>query len=189
MLSEKTEALIKSGYNCQDTLVEIARVTEEMLEKDAEVQKLEMALSRAKQEYATLNGAVLPRLMAKVNMTKYTCADGTGVVVQEVVHCSIPKLDLVKRKKAFEWLEANGAKDIIKDNLIVSNPSEQLVSQLALDYEVERKKDVNTNSLRAFMADMLGIKQGSTARLMKEEVPEYLSLFVEQQTKVTLPKD
>lgn len=189
MLSEKTEFLIKSGFNCNDTLVEIARVTNEMLEKDAEVQKLEMALKRAKQEFTTLNGTVLPTLLAKAKMSSYQMEDGTSVKVQEVVHCNVPKLDLVARRKAFEWLEANGAGDIIKDELVVSKPSEELISKLALDYDVERKKDVNTNSLRAFMADILGIKQGSTARISEEEVPEYMQLFVEKQTKVTLPKD
>jgi hypothetical protein len=74
---------------------------------------------------------------------------------------------------------------MIKDTLIVEDPDQEFIDLLqAREITFERKKDVNTNSLKAWFRRMLGIAQGTVRRFEEKDVPKEANLFPYWETTI-----
>lgn len=179
-----TRSLIDGGFKTDDTLKAAAQCTKEYRALNEKIKQMEDALADAKKDAELLGGFVVPTLLANAGVKSFTLDDGGKVSVTEQVFCSLPKTDAAARERCLNWLNENGGGGIIKDQLVVNSPDEALINEVKGKYVIERKRDVNTNSLKAFMAEALGIKQNSVARMTDDDVPTELNLFVKHTTKV-----
>lgn len=167
---------------CEDVLSMVSESSSELSSLREIIEKLEELTDLAKMEEGYLSGVLIPKLLGRANVRSFTTENGLTVSCKETVFASLPKLDLVARKRAMDWLNANGGGSLIKDNLIVESPTQDLISSLQDRYKIERKMDVNTNSLKSFVSELLGYKKGSVAQMDLEEVPVELHAFVKRET-------
>jgi hypothetical protein len=165
-------------------LGEIANYIVELKKLRRKIEEKEEELKAAKAEEARLSCETIPRLFEQHRVSQLVDDSGAKVSIKEDVYCSIPE-DPAKQKEALKFLTNNGGGRLIKDTLIVEDPEEAVISLLVNnETEYTRKSAVNTNSLKAFFKEQLGIKKGSTAKLSFTDVPPVFNLFVRKDTKI-----
>lgn len=118
----------------------------------------------------------LPAALAQAGVSKVTTEEGLTVSVKQEVFCSISKTDLEARKEAFDWLRQQGAGELITDQVIIDNMSQEDMEAAAQRYTLQHKQDVNANSLKAFMRKGLGISSVQP-QFSEEDVPTALHLY------------
>lgn len=183
-LSKWTQDLIANNFEVSDTLKAVAQASTEYKALQSQVEQVEEQLKQLKADAETLGSYVVPELLSRAGLKKFSLEDGTEVSCKEQVFCSLPKTDPVARDKALDWLNTNGGGSLIKDTLVVESPTEALVESLKGQYRLERKRDVNAMSLKSFMSELLGIKKNTVAQVEPDEVPPELHLFIKNQTTI-----
>lgn len=148
------------------------------------ITQVETTLTKLKKEYDTLTSYILPNVMATNHVATYTLEDGTTVTSKTTVSASLPKEDLFARDRALKWINKQGGGSLIKDQLVVESPTQDLIDTVKGKFPMERKQDVHPSALKAFMSDLLGYKKGSVARITEEEVPPELHVFVKNTVVV-----
>lgn len=146
----------------------------------------ENALKAAKAELHHLTTKALPDAMAASHTTSYTMMDGTKVEIKDFVNASLPK-DEKKREEAINYLEENGAGDLIKTQIEVAlgkgehniaGDISAYLEELGVSYTAD--KGVHPQTLASWIRERL--KGGQTVDTEK------LGAFVGRHAKVTLPK-
>lgn len=143
----------------------------------------EEQLDAAKEILRKLQEEVIPNALQGAGLSELRMVDtGLVVFIKEDIKCAIPKDD-IKRNKCMEWLKKQGAEDIIKSEVIIPEINNQVINDDLLDklaglgiyYENDRA--VNTNTLKAWFREKLGMKKGTYQTIEPDSVPKEFSLY------------
>lgn len=153
------------------------------LEKaEEEVSQLEDRLIKAKEVRDKLAKIDIPGMLLQHGLEELKLSNGKKVMIKENLYVRIPK-DIFIRERLFNWMKEQGAESLIKEVLTVEDPKETLFSILNTQgVAYIHEKDVNTNALKAFFREGLGIKKNSVVMFNKEEVPKEFNLYIEKET-------
>lgn len=168
--------------------VEITNMLQTLTEKREAIAEAEARLKALKEEEKDLVQTVIPQAFKKHNIGSIKLGSGVEVVATEEMTCSLIK-DEERRKQALAWLIDNGGEDLIHDVATIESPTLpllELFNKQGVLYSLTR--DVNTNSLKAWFREKLGMKPGVIASLTKEEVPKEFGLFIYDIAKIKEPK-
>lgn len=111
------------------------------------------------------------------------------LTIEEKLAVSVPKEE-GPRKIVLNWLDANGASEIIKETVSFEDPDEEIkaiLSERGITYTEE--KTVNANALASWFRGALGMKKNSVARIDPKNVPKEANLFLYKETKITEAKE
>ena len=175
---------LKDGTFTGDVLRTVDSCISSIGELDKLIGEKEEELKKLKGAYDLFSEKVVPGLLSLAHTKSLEMDSGAKVSYKEVVFCSLPKEDLAARERALSWLSEHGASHIIKDQVVVESPTKDLIEELTGRFRIERKRDVHAASLKAFMTELLGVKENSVARLSPDEVPQELHLYLENKTTV-----
>lgn len=162
--------------NLADMCGQLKTLKLKMLEKEAEAEQ-------AKKEYEHYANVILPQEMFSVGLTSLTLADGGQVNVQHKYYCQPNKNDN-DRKVMSDWLRENQGEHLIKS---VANVDAADVDKLK-DNRIPftEKNDINTNSLKAFLMDGLGLK-GGVQKFTVEDIPACIHFQEVSYAELTMP--
>jgi hypothetical protein len=155
------------GLTQEDTgvLKNIAEMGQRLKELALDAELKEIAAKEAKTAYDQYRTMTLPAAMFSAGVRDVTLNDGSRIVVNTKVYCSPNKNDN-DRKIMREWLQAHGGESLLKEQLIVDG---QFAERVA-DIPHAVLTDINTNSLKAWLKDQLGLNNG-TPQFNAEDIP------------------
>ena len=147
-------------------------------------EELEATLKQVNKEYDCLTSVIMPSIMAKNKVATYTLENGVKVTSKTSVYASLPKEDPIARERALKWINEQGGGGLIKDKLVVESPTQDLIDSVKGKFPMERLQDIHPSTLRAVVADLLGYKKGSVARVTEDEVPPELHVYIKNTVTV-----
>ncbi len=166
---------------------EIGKMLRILHDKRAEIAEVDAKLKLLKADELNMLRVTIPQVFKKHNIFDLTTGEGE-VTIKEELTCELVK-DEEKRGPLLVWLADNGGEDLIQDLLTIESPSPALLEMLNKNgvlYSI--KKDVNTNSLKAWFREKLGYKAGIIATLKQEDVPKGFGLFIYDLARIKEPK-
>jgi hypothetical protein len=160
-----------------DTMKKIEGLAEEQAAAEAEVERIETELTRAKAALRDVQEHRLPEAMEEVGLTEFKTEGGLKIKVTKKVRTSINERN---RAAAMAWLREHGHSTLIKRSLTVlaadDAQGDELVKMLD-DYDVSDKATVPWQTLDRFVREML--EDG-------EDIPqETFGVYHQQKAKVT----
>lgn len=178
------EALVASSDS--SALQRMRRLAEECIETEKLADEIEEHLKDLKRKLNQLKTVELPDAMAENGLSSFSTSDGHTIEINDFVSGSLPT-DVEKRKVAIHWLSANGAADMIKNEVSVNflktqhNEAKSLAAELKdKGLDVDEKETVHSATLQAFGREKL--RSG-------EECPfELLGLYTGRVAKIKVPK-
>lgn len=180
-LMAETKGQRINEFNTVATISDLLRILG-IVNKSQE--ELENSLDKVKKLVTLIRKQLVPWLLTMSNVKSLTLDEGVKIALRQQVFASLPKEDYNARINCLEWLKENGGGDLVSTKLSLSDPSDELKKEI-MAQGGEISEDVNTNSLKAWFADVLGVKQGSTARLLREEVPKQFNLYFDNDISIT----
>lgn len=176
-----------AGYEEEVTQTDLELLTnlagqQQVLEQ--QIFDTEEHLKKLQAQHREISWKMLPELMDRINMRKFTLRNGYTVEVEEKLRASVPAKN---RDAAYEWVERNGGSPLVKRAFIIAFTKEQedWAKKFKRDCEqrknalpMEETKTVAPPSLVKFLSDKL--KAG-------DEVP--LELFGAFRQRISKIKD
>jgi hypothetical protein len=166
-------------------LDEIMRYVNALDSAQAKVARLEGEIEEAKKMVDNIAKKVLPEMLLSAGYETLGLINGKKIEIKEEVYVNVPK-DPFKKRALFNWMKQQGAEYLIRNELKVDDPTEELMNELSTKgVSYTKNEDVNTNSFKAFIREGLGLKKGSVATFSKEDVPPECNLFINREAKVS----
>lgn len=168
-----------------DDLKQLSIYVNKMIELQDKINEISLQLKDLKEEESKLREEIIPMFLESKGMKSITFDTGEKIEIIKDLFVSIPKEDLIAKYEALKWLSINGGGYLIKDELIIDEPTEELLITLRnLQIEYTQEKNVNTNSLKAWFKEQLGMKKGTLPVISIDNVPKSLNLFIKNNTKL-----
>lgn len=169
----------------KENLYELSGKLRQLKSLRKEIDLLESKLKNVKKLEEKLSCEEIPGFLYQYGIQGLTLDNGAQLKIKESIYVSLPKNDLAKRGRFLDWLKENGGEYLIKETLTINEPQEKVVKELSdSNIPFVLKDDVNTNSLKAFFNDVLGMKKGSQCRLELTDIPEEFNLFIKKETTI-----
>ena len=159
LMEADTQSKVASplGQDEKGTLGGIAKLAEDIAQKEADVAALEEKLKDAKKALLRLTDEELPLLMTELGVSSFKLSDGSQVEIKKTYGASIP---VNSREEAFEWLRSNGHGDMVKNVVSVgfgmgedSMAAEFKDLAMSKGLHPDQKESVHPSTLRAFVKD------------------------------------
>jgi hypothetical protein len=144
----------------------------------------EAALDAAKKEYEHYANVILPSEMHAVGLDSITLTSGGMIKMKRNFYCQ-PNKNAEDRAKMAEWLRKNGGGHIIKNNATVA--SEDIDKLIAEDIAFIENTEINTNSLKAFLRDGIGVTTG-VQQFEIDDIPACMHFREVQTVELEMPK-
>ena len=173
-VGKKDKAVLKNLSQMGEHLVELRK---NMLTKQAE-------LEQATKEYEHFANVILPQEMFSVGLTSMTLVNGGQINVQHKYYVQPNKND-TDRKIMADWLRKNQGEHLIKAIANVNKEDIDKLKEQGIPY-VE-KTDVNSNALKAFLTDGLGLK-GGVQKFTVEEIPACIHFQEVSYAELSMPE-
>jgi hypothetical protein len=167
----------------EDTLKTITNFCVYQLNLQKEVEKLTEELKNKKKELEDVSREQIPKLLNKTGLSELRLANGYKIVVEDKLYASVPEKNYILAYQ--NMIEAEGGGDLAEekiDNLfktqvIISEMTDDVLEVL-LDNDIvyDSKRTVHPQTLKKYCKERLG--QG-------KEIPEGISVFEYQETKIT----
>jgi hypothetical protein len=157
-----------------------AEFAQELRNKQEAINNATKVLKAATDDYNHLAHDIIPDYYKANGISKMCLEDGTIISIDEKLTCSPTK---GMSDKLAEWLRANGGGDLVKSKLETESSYADKLTSLGIPF-VE-STTVNTNSLKSWLKDALG-KSGSVARLEYKDIPDFVNLFIYNDTKIVI---
>lgn len=166
-------------------LSEVMLYVDKLKEIRDEIAEREAALKELKKQDEKLSMEIIPTYFQQHGISELALENGQKVLVKEDLAASVPVKDLIKREAVIKWLIQHGGGDLVKDTLTIEDPEVDTIKYLtARGYSPEVTVAVNSNSLKAFLKEALGMKKGAVATISAQDVPPELSLYVYSKTDI-----
>lgn len=142
-------------------LAQIGATAQEQKRAEAEVARLEEALTKAKENLRDIAERRLPELMDAAEAADFTTKDGLKVVIAETIRGSIPKAN---EARAFKWLEDHDHPHLIKRQFTIEFGKDQEawakkfegdLAKRKKPLNVKRKNSVHPATLQSFIREQL----------------------------------
>ena len=170
----------------EDILSQLGDKVKDLVAKRKDIAFLDDKIKEAKKEEKVLSSESIPDLLFSCGLSSINLDTGEKITVIEKLTVSMPKKDTVKRQIIFKWLIEIGGKYLIKKELKIEEPEKHVITYLRdKGIPFENVLAVNTNSLRAFLSDKLGMKKGSLQTLEIQDVPREANPFIYKETKLS----
>lgn len=168
-----------------DILKELGNKLNKLLKTRHEIGFIEEKLKEMKKEERELSGEEIPNLLLGRGLSSIKLETGERVEILEKLAVSVPK-DRTKRSIIFTWLVENGGNYLIKKELKVEEPEDSIIEYLKFHgIPFTNELGMNTNSLKAFLNDKLGMKKGSLQVIEISDIPKEINPFIFRETKIT----
>lgn len=170
-ISEGDKAVLK---NLSDMGLMLKNLRREMLNKEAEYEQ-------AKKEYEYYASSVLPMEMFNAGVEELKLTDGSIISRKRNFYCTPNKNDDDRRIIA-EWLRKHGGDELVKEKAQVDKAFIDKLKAAGLPYtEIDT---INTQSLKAFIVDKLGVKNG-IQQIQVEEIPDCVHFYEVNTVEIT----
>ncbi len=137
------------------------------------VVETEAAYKEAQKEYDYYASSVLPMEMFNAGITSLELADGGRMTYERNYYCQ-PNKNVADREIIVRWLREQGGDHLIKQKASVDGKQIPLLKDAEIPFtEID---DINTNSLKAFLKDKLGIS-GGVQQITMDEIPEAMHFY------------
>lgn len=151
-----------------------------MQEYNGKMLKLEMEYNEAKKDFEHYKSSVVIPAMQASGIHALEDDNGNLVKLERSYHCSPNKGD-ADQQKIIEWLKQQNGDFLLKTKAIVEQ--EALDKLRAAGIPHVEKSDINTQSLKAFFLDWLGLK-GGIAKGRMEDIPACAHFTMTQEVVV-----
>ena len=162
---------------------EAAELSRQLSEAEKLMLEAEKAYQQAKIAYEHLAMDVIPEFYKANGISKMCLDDGTVLSVEQKITCS-PRKD--SKTELIKWLKSKGGADLVKEELSVNSVFADKLKELGVPFAA--KGDVNTNSLKSWLSEQLGLKAGSVSRMNYEDIPDFVNFYRYNTTVVSKPK-
>lgn len=164
-----------------DQLQSIADLAKIQIQKESQIEELELKLADLKEELKKVSEVLIPEAMMAVGMSDFTLKDGTYVGVSKYYSASIPK---DKTNEAFAWLRTNQFGEIIKREIKskFGKGEDERATELAMTLarmkiNFEDKESVHPQTLKAFVKEQ--IESGTSIPM------DLLGVYIGNRSKIT----
>lgn len=180
------EFLVKAAEKQQLTvnMQELGDLTQQLVELRRKITQKELELASLNLQETKLSKEIFPQYLAKYGFKDLSLLDGRKITIKKDIFARIPK-EPAKRREALAWLKEHGGGELIKSALVVDDPSPDLiekVQEMGLFYS--QNEDVVTNSLLAFLREVLGLKKGAMAKLTVSDLSPALGAYINYSTEI-----
>ena len=155
----QSKAASPLGQDEKGTLGGIAKLAENIAQKEADVAALEEKLKDAKKALMRLTDEELPLLMTEMGVSSFKLSDGSQVEIKKIYGAAIP---VASREEAFAWLRKNGHGDMVKNVVSVGfgmgeDSMAAEFSQMAVSKGLhpDQKESVHPSRLRSWVKEQV----------------------------------
>lgn len=138
-----------------------------------EVAKAELKLKAAQEKYDDLAKKALPDVFRLNGITSLKARNGLVARVVTHTHVNIKK-DM--KDKVAQWLEEHNGESLVKRKLVVDDSEFARVKLLRQNIPFVTDTQMNTNSVKSFLLDLLGQK-GGQAYITVEDIPNGVNFY------------
>ena len=137
---------------------------------------LEEALKEVTAKELKYKREIVPSLLRKDGLVALKTED-YEIAIKECVFCQFPT---VMGEELADWLCDHGGEYLIDHQIVIAGITNEDRSKLYAQFgdRVLILPKVNTNSLKKYFREALGLVPGTSARLDKEEVPREFGLYI-----------
>ena len=161
-------------------LDDIATQSETLIALRNKMDEAEKAFLEAKAMYENYAQHVLPDLYLLNGIRTLKTNSGAVVNIATKVNVHINKNETDKNN-VIKWLRERGAGDLVKSQLIVSSNALETLKQAGIPYKEDAT--VNTNSVKAYLMDQLGLKEG-VAQMTIDDIPKGINYHQYEEAEV-----
>ncbi len=140
-------------------LARLSGLADQAKEAEAEIERLEKLLTKAKADHRDIIQKLLPELMEEAGQKDCTTASGRRLQLQDVLRASIPKERVIE---AHTWLRKNKLASIIKTVVIAQFGRDEeakarkvLADLRKINPKAEKKEAVHPQTLQATLRELL----------------------------------
>jgi len=153
-----------------------------------DIKRVEEELSRLVKMEVKLSSEDIPMFLATKGINALELTNGKKILIKEEAKVSLPKRDLMKRKRALDFIRSNGGDGIIKHEIKIPDPADnmEVITEYLSDRGVSYNEieDIHPQTLKGFFNDILGLKKNSIQRVNIGDIPEDLNVFVYKKTTI-----
>lgn len=124
----------------------------------------------AKKEYEHYANNILPAAMFAAGVESLSLANGNFLKVNRQYYCK-PNKNPEDQQALAQWLKENGGENLIESTVETGPDSISALESAGIPYAETTK--VNSNKLKSFIKDKLGITSG-IAQLDMEDIPKFI---------------
>lgn len=165
-------------------LKNLSQMGEHLMELNKNMLTKEAEYEQAKKEYEHFANVILPQEMFSVGLTSMTLANGGQINVQHKYYCQPNKNDEDRRTMS-DWLRKNQGDHLIKSVASVAAADIDKLKEEGIPFT--EKNDINTNSLKAFLMDGLGLK-GGVQKFTVEDIPACIHFQEVSYAELAMPE-
>jgi hypothetical protein len=160
----------------------VSEMCEHLKQLKIKMVEAEALFESAKKEYEHYANTVLPNEMFNAGIVDMTLVTGGRVTVEHNYYCQPNKNDDDMAVMA-EWLNAHGGGHLVKEQCLV----DKLDANKLDDNNIPHidKRSINTNSLKAFLKDKLGLSNG-TQQINIDDIPKCMHFSDVITTKIEM---
>lgn len=164
-----------------DVLADIANVGNRLKELKQRMIDTKAAADAAEKEYKHYAEVLVPMQMKAVGLDSIKLASGETLYVTHNIHCE-PNKNEKDRAIIANWLAKYNGAHLVKQEATVSQDSLTALDEAGIDYAMS--KSINTNSLKAFIKNLLGLAKGSTKVIELSDIPECIHFNMVDKVEV-----
>jgi hypothetical protein len=173
-VDKQDKKVLKNLSKLGEHLIELRK---NMLAKEAEYEQ-------SKKEYEHFANVILPQEMFSVGLTSMTLANGGQINVLHKYYVQPNKNDDDRRVMS-DWLRKNQGEHLIKSVANVAGADIDKLKKGGIPFT--EKNDINTNSLKAFLMDGLGLK-GGVQKFTVDDIPACIHFQEVSYAELSIPE-
>jgi len=158
-----------------DVIAEVKAKVKHMRELEVDMLNKQLIAQQASKDYEDYKATVVLTSMTSAGLNSIEDDEGNFVKLETKFYCNPNKNDL-DRAKIVAWLNSMGGDFLVKKQGIVA--AEQLDMMRNAGIPFDEKSDMNTNSLKAFLKDLLGYNKGGVAKIQIEDIPDQIHFVI-----------
>lgn len=167
-------------------LKELADLCKELKATRKTIISKEDELKEIKATELKLSSETIPDLLQCIGLSAVSLDTGENIEIKEDLKISLPKKDLNKRDKYFEFIEQNQGEGIIKSSITFFAPSSNFMHKLdSWGISYEREFDIHPATLKAFFKELLGMKKNCIQKIQLDDLPEEIKIFIYKKTVIS----
>lgn len=184
-MPETNEDLSYLSVEKQDkkVLKNLSKMGEHLTELHKNMLTKEAEYEAAKKEYEHFANVILPQEMFSVGLTSMTLANGGQINVLHKYYCQ-PNKNEDDRRIMSDWLRKNQGDHLIKSIANVDAADIDKLKEEGIPFT--EKNDINTNSLKAFLMDGLGLK-GGVQKFTVDDIPACIHFQEVSYAELSMP--
>ena len=158
-----------------DVIADVKLKIKKMRQLEVDMFEKQLVYDQARKEYDDYKATVVLASMTSAGLNSLEDDEGNFIKLETRFHCNPNKND-ADRKIINEWLASQGGGFLVKRQGIVE--AEQLDMMRNAGIPFAEKTDMNTNSLKAFLKDLLGYSKGGVSKIALEDIPDQMHFII-----------